>query len=298
MTTQLWYGRQPAGYEADAIASLRGELDAAAVDAHLFANFEVGGHEIDLLVVKRDGMYLVELKKVGGPVVGAVNGEWQVRNGTVDSLLPGGRNENPYQQMRTQYRLLTERLECLKSEFFSPYKANLTRFRSLNYRERKEPKVEIRSLLTFYPDLPAGSQLDLAWPIKAVSFGELPTRLRQTTKGVNLTNDEIVKLAQALHLTPWVERSGTPPSSHPKVQPAPLWLPPRGISIQNAWQHVLLFVVTFLADRLTASQERLLAQLQPDTPSIQKEIRSTPRLPRSRLELTTPLQPQPVLINE
>ena len=90
MTTQLWYGREPVGYEADAIAKLRKELDAANVDAYIFANFEVGGHEIDLLVVKRDGMYLVELKRVGGPVTGAVNGEWKVLNGGSESCLYGG----------------------------------------------------------------------------------------------------------------------------------------------------------------------------------------------------------------
>lgn len=294
MTIQLWYGRQPVGYEAEAIAKLRRELDAAGVDAHLFANFEVDGHEIDLLLVKRDGLFLVELKRVGGPVTGAVNGEWKVLNGRGEYPLHGGRGENPYQQMRTQYQVLTEWLECRKEEFLSPYSANSTHFRPLNYEERKVPRVQIRSLLVFYPELPCNSQLNIDWPIEAVSFTELSTILRQPTRRVNLTDEEIVVLAKTLHLTLWEKRNETPPPSRQESQLVPLWLPSKGMSVQNAWQHILLFVVVFLADRLTDSRDRLLIQLQHDAPLIRVAVRSTPWLPRTRLGLTPPVQIQPV----
>jgi len=294
MTTPLYYGRQPVGYEAEAIARLRRDLNAACIDAHLFANFEIDGREIDLLVVKRDGMYLVELKKVGGPVIGAVNGEWRVLNGRGEYPLHGGRDENPYQQMRTQYRVLTEYLECRKADFLAPYSANGTRFRPLNYQEREVPRVQIRSLLVFYPELPRNSQLDIEWPIEKVSFTELSTILRQPTKRVNLTDEEIVALAKALHLTLWEERSETPPPSRRESQPPHVWLPPKGMSLQHAWQHILLFVVVFLTDRLTDSRDRLLIQLQHDAPLIRVAVRSTPWLPRTRLWLTPPVQIQSV----
>jgi|GEM_PF-3441165 len=267
MTIQLWTGREPAGYEADALRKLVAELGKAKVTAHIFANFQVGGHEIDALVVKPDGMFLVELKKVGGPVTGAVNGEWKVLNGGSEYLLAGGCGENPYQQMRTQYRVLTEWLEAHKLNFLPPYSANVTRFRPRNYRERTAPKVQIRSFLTFYPQLPPDSFLNIDWPIEAVSFPELPELLRQTTKQVHLTDGEIVAMAEALHLTRWEERSAPPPPNRRLPQPVvPLWLPPRGVSVQNAWQQVVLFVVSFLAERLTAYRERLLLQLQQTTP--------------------------------
>lgn len=235
MTTPLFYGRQPVGYEAEAIAKLRKELDAAGVDAHLFANFEVGGHEIDLLVVTPNGLFLVELKKVNGPVTGAVNGEWRVLNGIGEYTLHGGRGENPFQQMRTQYRVLGEFLERRKRDFLSPAKADATRFRSLNYRERQLPKAEIRSLLTFYPKLSKNSLLDIPrWPIRPVSFCDLPAILQQSTKRVNMSHDEIARLAQALHLTLWTEKALTPLPSRLELQPAPLWLLPKGLGQRNA----------------------------------------------------------------
>ena len=123
--------------------------------------------------------------------------------------------------MRTQYRVLTEWMESHKDEFLPPYAANATRFRPLNYRDQQVPRVQIRSLLAFYPALPKGSQLDIKWPIEPVSFCELSSILRQPTKRVNLTNDEIVKMAQALHLTLWAERSETPPPPRRELQPLP-----------------------------------------------------------------------------
>lgn len=236
MTTHLYFGRQPAGYEAEAIAKLRKELDAAGVNAYLFANFEVGGHEIDLLVVTPNGLFLIELKKVNGPITGAVNGEWRVLTGIGEYTLHGGRGENPFQQMRTQYRVLSEFLERRKRDFLSPAKANATRFRSLNYRERQLPKVEIRSLLTFYPKLPPNNLLDIPrWPIVPVSFCDLPAILQRSTRRVNLTNGEIVRIAQALHLTLCTDKTQTPLPSRLELQPTPLWLPPKGFGQRNAW---------------------------------------------------------------
>lgn len=230
MTTQLWYGRQPAAYEVEALGRLRDELDAATIPAYLFANFEVGGHEIDLLVVKPNGLFLVEFKRVGGPVIGAVNGEWRVRNGRGAYPLPGGCGENPYQQMRTQYRVLTEWLERCKWKFLSPIAAKTTRFRPLNYRERSVPRVQIRSLLVFYPELPKGSRLEIEWPVEPVGFNDLARELGKSTKRVYLGEEEIVALAQTLHLTRWEERNGfTPPARRllQAVHPLSLWQPLR-----------------------------------------------------------------------
>lgn len=238
MATQLWYGRQPATYEIDALRRLRHELDAAAIPAHLFVSFEVGGREIDLLVVKPDGLFLVELKKVGGPVIGAVNGEWRVLNGKGAYPLPGGCGENPYQQMRTQYRVLTEWLERHKRDFLPSEKASVTRFRPLNYRDRTVPRVQIRSLLVFYPELPKGSRLEIEWPVQPVSFEDLSTVLRKTTKRVHLTDAEIVAMAQALRLSAWDESRWSQPAHRPP-QPTHSWLLSRGVSDPGVWLHPL-----------------------------------------------------------
>ena len=191
-------------------------------------------------------------------MVGAVNGEWKVLNGGGAYTLRGGGGENPYQQMRTQYRVLSEWLERRKMDFLSPDRTNITRFRARNYRERTLPRAQIRPFLAFYPQLPKGSQLEIDGPVKPVGFDELSALLRQTTKRVSLSEKEIVALAQSLHLTRWDGRGATQPIRR-LIQPAQPWPSPKGMRARAAWLSGL----------------------------------SAPGL-----RLTTPLQPQPVLAGD
>jgi hypothetical protein len=299
MTVQTYVGRLPVEYEAAALKKLRRELETAGVDAHLFANFEVGGHEIDLLVVKRDALFLVELKKIGGPVHGAVNGEWKVRGSQGAHVLAGGRNENPYQQMRTQYRVLSEWLEGHKAEFLSPYSSKVTRFRTPNHRGKGGPRVQIRSLLAFYPELPGESQLNIEWPVEPVSFPDLPLILREPTKRVNLSNEEIEGMAQALHLTPWDEwRHKSLPTTRSLASIRQVWLSPRQLTAHNVYVRLQLLVVQFLIDRFTHKEEHLLQQLALDAvPPVPAEWQVEPySQPLLALNSPSHLQPQPVRV--
>src|ERR1700693_5872984 len=56
-------------------------------------NFTIDGAEIDLLILKRDSIIIIDFKECGGPVHATKNGEWRFRDG-------GSTNGNPYRQIR------------------------------------------------------------------------------------------------------------------------------------------------------------------------------------------------------
>lgn len=295
-SVRIWIGREPIGYEAKALRELAAQLDANGVRAHLLANFQINGHELDLLVAKSDGLFLVELKRVGGPVVGAVNGRWQVHSLEGPVPLPGGRGENPYQQMLTQYRVLSDWLERNKERFLTRYSTQVIRFRPLGHRRHSGPRAQVRSLLTFYPHLPAQSRLNIgAWPVEVVSFPDLAYLLRGSTKRVSLTEEEIVALAQALHLTRWeTPVNGGRDGGKEHLTPTP-WLRPRGLSLRDAWLHVHLSVVEFLLIWFIQRRERLVQELSTVAPP-RRSLTEATGLARLALGLKTPPQPQPVVV--
>lgn len=204
MTVHVWVGRQPQGYEAEVLRTLARVLTQAEFVCHLMANFVVNGHELDLLVLKPDAIFLVELKQTWGAVRGDINGVWTVSKGSDRRPLHGGSIENPYQQMLTQYRVLTEWLEKNKREFLSHHAAWMTCFRPDRRQRRTQAPVKIRSLLVFYPDLLPGSELSLDWKVEPVRFPDLAAILmHETTPRTHLSGDEMAAIAQQLHLEPW-----------------------------------------------------------------------------------------------
>lgn len=63
----------------------------------LLANINFNGIPLDALLVKRDAIIVLEFKNYGGKVQATENGDWSLSDGTV---VKGGMNKNPYQQVR------------------------------------------------------------------------------------------------------------------------------------------------------------------------------------------------------
>lgn len=202
--TTFWVGREPSGYEAKVFHELYAVFEQSNSPCHLMVNFIVNGREIDLLVVKPNGIFLVELKMATGVVTGAINGEWTVEGENQPNQLKGGCNGNPYQQMLAQYRAVTEWMESNRQLFLSEYSTKVTHFRADKKNRLPQPPSKIRSLLAFYPDLPKGSALILDWKVEPVSFKHLSQILvNEGSLHVNLNDDEIVAMASALNLQRW-----------------------------------------------------------------------------------------------
>jgi hypothetical protein len=271
MSVNVWVGREPQGYEAQVLRQVIASALAAERDCHLFANFIVGGREIDLLVVKPNALFLVELKQVGGAVTGAINGQWTVGGDRNKALLPGGSHENPYQQLLAQYRVLTEWLEEHKALFLNEYAARVTLFRPAKRGDRLHPPVKIRSLLAFYPTLPRGSELRLDWKVEPVSAADLSAIVvQETTPRVNLTPPEIGRLAELLNLTPWTPQLTQPvmlAAVHrpPKVIPSSSW----ALTLDQRWRRWQLTVLESLILWLARHRQTLRQQLaQAGPPSL------------------------------
>lgn len=307
MTTTVWVGRPPAGYEAQALREISTALSVAGVSCHLLANFILDGREIDLLAIKPDGIFLVELKYARGAIHGAINGGWSVANGVGNGAgahtLNAGSHGNPYVQMLAQYRVLTTWLEIHKREFLAAERTHQPSFRPLRQQRRGQRPVKVRSLLAFYPELPAGSQLHLDWKVEPVSYPDLAQILvHQASRGVDLQEQEIVRLAERLHMDRWDEPSAAGFAAAPAgvaeesiTHPAAEVLPtaverpaearqpaaqhrslpadrqraaarqPEVVARQTPgawWRHVQFVVAQYLIDRLTQRRDQLTLSLQ------------------------------------
>ena len=105
MTVELWYGdkpRHPA--EQDALIDLYQFLLPQEEHFFLLLNFTAPQtNEIDLLVLKEQGIFLVELKRANGKLVGGPEGDWKVvdLDGSEVVLNPG--RPNPFKQVKYNY---------------------------------------------------------------------------------------------------------------------------------------------------------------------------------------------------
>jgi hypothetical protein len=104
MAVQVWIGEKPEhANERRAIMALARGLDRLDGLYLILANFSVGGRNIDLVIIKQDGIFIIELKHCDGKVFGDVNGPWFVEgsNGERKRLNPG--RKNPYNQVISYY---------------------------------------------------------------------------------------------------------------------------------------------------------------------------------------------------
>ena len=86
----------------------------------LAGNLILGGSELDALLIKRDGICILEFKNAEGQVHFVENGPWTVGEGQIK----GGSRDNPFTQVRS-YRLGVRRfLEKNRDDLVRPYQIN------------------------------------------------------------------------------------------------------------------------------------------------------------------------------
>jgi len=86
----------------------------------LAGNIILGGSELDALLIKQDGICILEFKNAEGPVHFVENGPWTVGKGQIK----GGSRDNPFTQVRS-YRLGVRRfLEKNWDDLVRPYQIN------------------------------------------------------------------------------------------------------------------------------------------------------------------------------
>ena len=196
MSVEVWYGEKP-HHEAEQKALF--ELYQYLYPQHdrfvLLHNFFAGqGSEIDLVVLKRGGVFLAELKRVWDPVIGGREGDWRAirEDGSKIALNPD--RPNPFRQVQRNYNRWKEWAQSHAGEVA----AGLVRADPTDWSE-------VFTYVVLYPDLPAGSELDIGdWPVQAVGLPAFLAALTvRSSERLDLSHQEMTRIPQLLGLTRW-----------------------------------------------------------------------------------------------
>ena len=195
MAVQVWIGEKPENpNERKAIIGLASGLDRLDDLYLMLANFSVGGHTIDLVILKRDAIFILELKHCDGRVFGGVNGAWTVVSKAGSTKLLNSGRKNPYNQVISYFYSFTNFLNDHKAEIVSAQSA---------------PDVDFRSakrVIVVVPTLEPGSQIDLDWKVQVKGLDELPTYLViERSAGIELSDQALQRIPKLLRCTPWQE---------------------------------------------------------------------------------------------
>jgi len=133
MTVEVWrFSRTALGHENAALLHLARQLEALNEHFLIIANPVINGHELDGLILKHDMVFVVEFKKVCGPVTGGPRGPWTAlcEDG---ALLPlnEGRADNPFQQVQHAYFAALNFLKANQGAFLTASEAAVTDFKKL-----------------------------------------------------------------------------------------------------------------------------------------------------------------------
>lgn len=195
MAVQVWIGEKPENpNERKAIIALASGLERLDGLYVMLANFSVGGRTLDLVILKRDAIFIIELKHCDGKVYGSVNGTWTVvsKGGSVKQLNPG--RKNPYGQVNSYFYSFTNFLIDHKQDIVSPQKAL-----DIDFRQAKR-------LIAIVPTLEEGSEVELDWKVQVKGLDELPTYLVvERCNGMELSDAALERIPKLLHCTPWQE---------------------------------------------------------------------------------------------
>ena len=220
MAVQVWIGEKPENpNERKAIIGLASGLDRLEGLYLMLANFSVGGHTIDLVILKHDAIFILELKHCDGRVFGGVNGAWTVvsKGGSTKQLNPG--RKNPYNQIISYFYSFTN--------FLNDHKADLV-------SAQKAPDIDFRTakrVIVIVPTLEPGSEVELDWKVQVKGLDELPTYLVvERSAGIELSDEALLRIPKLLRCTPWQEVNDllvgvmpaweTIPADPPAVKPA------------------------------------------------------------------------------
>lgn len=191
MSCRYWRGEEPKyKQEREYIETLARKLEDANDKYAMFINFYVPDREIDIVVLKKNCIIIVELKNWEGKIKAQRNGDWELygKDGIPMSM------DNPYIQVTGQYYSFKDYLNKNKKKFLAPQKASHSDF------------SDVKQVICICPRLDRLPEFEDHRFIKVVGFDELyRTIWTEKSKGFNLSSEEINKLASIFNLEEWSE---------------------------------------------------------------------------------------------
>jgi hypothetical protein len=195
VAVQVFIGEKPEHpQERRAIVALANGLERLEGLYVIMSNFSVGGRNIDLVVMKPDGIFIIELKYCDGKVFGDVNGPWFVEGSNGERKRLNAGRKNPYNQVISYYYSLINFLNDQRESFVSSQKARAIDFRTC------------RRLVVIAPAIQEGSHVETDWKVDLKGLDELPAYLvTERSSEIDLTEEELLRIPEMLHCTRWHE---------------------------------------------------------------------------------------------
>jgi len=212
MSVEVWYGEKPHHEtEQKALLELYQYLSSQQEHFVVLHNFFAGhSNEIDLVVLKCNGVFLAELKHVWGRIVGSREGDWVAihEDGSQVTLNPD--RPNPFRQVQRNYHSWKDWCQ----EHATEISAGLARACLMD-------RADVMTYIVLYPDLPPGSQIDIGeWPVQAVGLRTFLIALTmRTSEKVDLSHQEMSRIPQLIGLKRW--QLSQPTEKLQEWQPAP-----------------------------------------------------------------------------
>ena len=130
VTVQLWIGQEfDTSHERKALHDFVDDMQARfgqSDDLYLvLANFFIGGRQVDLTVLKRDAVIVIELKDCVDAFRATENGDWLT---LPDGKVIGTGQQNPFEQARDYRFLWIDFLRDNQERFLPPGKAETIDF--------------------------------------------------------------------------------------------------------------------------------------------------------------------------
>ena len=196
MSVEIWYGDKP-HHEAEqkTVLELHQYLHSQPEHFVVLHNFFAGqSNEIDLVVLKHNGVFLAELKHVWNCIIGKREGKWKAIREDGSEVVLNPNRPNPFKQAQRNYYQWKECCQThaqeISASHVGPHPTDWT---------------AVMTYIVLYPDLPPDSQIDIGkWPVQAVG---LPTFLMALTMRssdkVKLTPQEMSHIPQLIGLKRW-----------------------------------------------------------------------------------------------
>ena len=187
-TVELWIGKEPdTAHERRSLDRFMVDMDSRFGHSGklylILSDYYIDGRQIDLTVLKRDAIIIIELKECDAPFKASENGKWLTPSGH----LIGSRGLNPFQQTR-QYR---ERWKDFLER-------NRDSFRCLSTTQNDRPFWGVTTIVTISPSLHPDTENNIkhCWWFKLCGLNELGKAIEfETNKWMDFSDEELRRLA-------------------------------------------------------------------------------------------------------
>ena len=192
MTVKLWIGQEfDTTHERRTfnrfVTDMMARYGTSQDYYHILANYYIQGRQIDLTILKRNAIIVVELKDCSAPFKATENGSWLT---IPDGDAIGTGTENPFQQAKAYRFLWMNYLEAHKAQFLSPAKAN-----------SMTDVSHISAFVTITPTLLEGCINNISkmlW-FRLIGLDQLSEAVyQQVTSKFNFSDEELTQLTSEL----------------------------------------------------------------------------------------------------